>query len=356
MKSFKSYLSFFIYWCFFVFIAIGQTTSNQESKNTWQSIVGKLVSIDQTARKAVVKTSDNKEIAFEIGEKTIFLRIKPNEKNLDNAVKISVKDITQDSQILARGIYAKSNVFVAQMIVVVSNNGLVTENNTQKDSIQGIVTAIDSLKKQIKINAVLQNAIKEITIDFSSATATFYKYSNTSLKFVNSVVSNFSKVKVGDQLKAVGRVDSTGSIFTSETIVFGTFKTIGGKITAVESENRFEIEDFQTKKKFTVEISNEATLKILEQNKSKEIIENYFNTDNTSKQKPDLKSFLDKIPSATFNRLTVGDSLLMSVSVNEDETVFTAYYLLKDVSPIFKYLDKLKQQGKPLPNLGGLSL
>jgi len=338
--------------CFLcVSIAAGQTTST-DNKNQWQSIIGEVSDIDQAAGKAAITTADKKEIKFEIDKKAIFLRIKPNEKNLENAAKISLSEINKGSKILARGLYSDAGVFTAQMIIVVSS----AEEASQNENIEGIVTAIDPVKKQIKANINSQTGVKELNLDVSASPVGFYRYSDKSLKFNNSVVSSIDKIKVGDQLKAVGKMSADGLMFLPQTVVSGTFRTVGGKIVSINAQTReISIEDFQSKKLINVAVSQESLSRILDSKKAEELIDTYFKKSEASKERKDLRSFVEQLPLIPFERIIIGDSVIISATVN-NETSMTAFYILKDVKPIFSYLEKLQQRGKPLPNLGGLNL
>jgi hypothetical protein len=323
-------------------------------QNVWQSVAGELLAIDQAAGKATVKTNDGKEINFEIDKKAVFLRIKPNEKNLENAAKISLSDVTKNSKILARGLYSDSGVFVAQMVVVVSNGETSGGENSQKDNIAGTVTAIDPAKKQIKANVISQTGVKEVNLEVSSPQTGFYRYAADSLKFNNSVSSSLDKIKIGDQFKSVGKLDETASMFIPETIVFGTFRTIGGKITSIDAgKKEFTVEDFQTKKAVNIAISDETLLRILDAEKAENLIDVYLKT--RTGERKDLRTFFDALPLIPLDRLVVGDNIIISAAIS-DESGITAFYILKNVKPVFSYLEKLQKKGKPLPNLGGITL
>ncbi len=356
MKKFNTFIILSGIYFLFSFSINGQSAQSAENKSTWQSIIGKLLSVDKTTRKAVIATSDNKELSFEIDEKAIFLRVRPNEKTLDNAVKISLNELSKDLQILARGIYSKSNTFVAQMVIVVSNSEINAKDNTNKSNIQGVVTGINPIKKQLKLSIISTENKKEDYLDLSFPNIKFYRYANGSLKFSNSVLSEFNKIKVGDQIKSIGDAATDGKLFNPDTVVFGTFRTFIGKISEIEAGKYFILEDLQSKRKIRIEIGQESNLKKLEPEKSDELIKNYFKNNENSGEKKNLRTFFDELPLIALDRLIIGDSLIVSGSVSEDEKMINAFYLLKNAEEIIKYIEKLKQKGKPLPNLGGLNL
>jgi hypothetical protein len=356
MKRYNKFIILPVIYFLFGFSINGQSAQSTENKNAWQSIIGKLLSIDKTTRKAVITTSDNKEISFQIDEKAIFLRVKPNEKTLDNAVKISLNELSKDLQILARGIYSTSGTFVAQMVIVVSNSEINAKEIVNKNSLQGVVTGIDPIKKQLKLSVISPENKKEDFLDLSSPGIKIFRYATGSLKFSNSALSEFNKVKVGDQIKASGDTSADGKLFNPETVVFGTFRTFIGKVSEIGAGKYFIIEDLQSKRKIRIEIGQESNLKKLEPEKSDELIKNYFKNNENPGEKKNLRTFFDELPLIALDRLIIGDSLIVSGSVSEDEKTINAFYLLKNAEEIIKYIEKLKQKGKPLPNLGGLNL
>ena len=324
-------------------------------QNVWQSVVGELMAIDRAAGKATVKTGDGKEVNFEIDKKAVFLRIKPNEKNLENAAKISLSDVTKNSKILARGL-----IWIVYFLCFKTSLSFKMKKetsggeNSQKDNIAGTITAIDPAKKQIKARIVSQTGVIEIILDnISSEETSFYRYANDSLKFNNSVASSFDKIKVGDQFKSTGKMSNDSAVFFPKTMVFGTFRTIGGKITSIDLNKReFTIEDIQTKKIVKIAISDETLLKILSEEKADELLNTYFKNNNQPGERKDFKLFYDELSLIPMDRLAVGDNIIISAAVN-DESAMTAFYLLKDVKPVFSYLEKQQKKGNHFLISGG---
>ena len=354
-KSAKFLILFGLIWIG-ISVINGQSVQG-DNKQIWQSIIGNITAIDQPSGKATVRTDDKKDIKVTIIQKAVFLQIKSNEKTLENAEKISLSQVRAGARVLARGLYSENGAFNAQMIVVVSDEEITGDGNNQNAPIAGTVIAIDPAKKQIKARIVSQTGVKEIILDNISAEKTgFYRYANDSLKFNNSVASSFDKIKVGDQFKSTGKMSDDSAVFFPKTIVFGTFRTIGGKITSIDLNKReFTIEDIQTKKIVKIAISDETLLKILSEEKADELINTYFKNNNQTGERKNFKLFYDELSLIPTDRLAVGDNIIISAAVN-DESAMTAFYLLKDVKPVFSYLEKQQKKGKPLPNLGGINL
>ena len=120
-------------------------------------------------------------------------------------------------------------------------------------------------------------------------------------------------------------------------------------------KRELSIEDFQTKKIINIIISLENLSRMLDSAKAEELIDKYFKSASASRERKDLRTLFDTLPSVSSEQIINGDSIIVSGTVRDDSSL-TAFYILKDVKPIFSYLEKLQKKGKPLPNLGGLNL
>src|SRR4030095_9804575 len=88
------------------------------------------------------------------------------------------------------------------------------------------------------------------------------RYAPDSIKFGDAKPSTFGELKVGDQLRALGDRAQDGTKFTPQKIVTGSFRTVGGTVTAVDpATGEIKINDLEKKKPFTVIIKQDSVLR-----------------------------------------------------------------------------------------------
>lgn len=328
--------------------------SQTKDSKTWQSVIGEVRNIDPASGKIEIRTDDKKDLVVDIDQKTVFLKIKSNQKSLENAEKISLPQIKTGARVLARGKFTVDKNFTAHTIVV--TNFEADETTNTQPTIAGVVTAIDADTKQIEVTISSSEENKSLTLDTKSNQVAFYQYSPNSLKFSNSTSSVFDKIKVGDQFKSVGKFVEGSKVFMPKTIVFGTFRTVGGKVLSIDQTNKnIKLEDIQTKKTVEVSVSDETIVKLLNKEIEEKLISFFFKNTNAPSQTKNLRLFFDTLPTISSDQLTVGDEVIFSVAVSNDSKA-TAFYVLKDMKTFFSYLEKQRKKGQPLPNLGGISL
>jgi hypothetical protein len=90
----------------------------------------------------------------------------------------------------------------------------------------------------------------------------YRRYAPDSVKFSDAKPSTFGELSIGDQLRALGDRNADGTAFEAEKIVSGSFKMVGGTITAIDAEKKeITIKDIQTNKPVTIAINDSSVLK-----------------------------------------------------------------------------------------------
>src|SRR5205814_9336812 len=83
-----------------------------------------------------------------------------------------------------------------------------------------------------------------------------------SIKIADARTTKFKELKVEDQLRALGERNPDDSAFSAEKVVTGSFKTVGGVVTAVDAATgEVKISDLQTKQPLTIVVKQDAVLR-----------------------------------------------------------------------------------------------
>src|SRR6185437_11326247 len=93
----------------------------------------------------------------------------------------------------------------------------------------GIVSAIDPAAVTITVSVTpTQNVVVKTGKDTG-----FLRYAPNSVKFEQAQKSNFSEIKVGDQLRARGTRNDDGTQLTAAEVISGKFRNIAGTISGI---------------------------------------------------------------------------------------------------------------------------
>ena len=198
---------------------------------------------------------------------TTYKRVSPEKPNLATASDATIADIGEGDKILVTGVVAADRKSIpAKTVYLITKSDIAKRNAAEKElwrtrGIFGRVASVDF--KTQKVTIAVRGAAGETNVVLSpKENAEFLRYAPNSVKFSDVVDSNLSEIKVGDQLRALGDKSTDGLAFTAEKFVSGSFRTVAGKVTAVDTvKNEVVIEDAQTKKPLTISFTSNSVMK-----------------------------------------------------------------------------------------------
>jgi hypothetical protein len=236
---------------------------------TANGVIGEVTAIDAGARHLTVKTDAGASVTVTLNEKTAYLRLAPGEKTLTNAVKIQLTDVAVGDRVWARGRVAEDQRSVPAIALVVMTKADIARKQEhdraewRRRGVAGIVTALNPETKEITLSMRGRGEATPIIIS-TAGSVDFRRYAPDSVRFSDARPSSFAELKVGDQLRALGERSADGTHFTPEEIVSGSFRTIGGSVTAVNAgANEIKLKDIQTGQSVTVVVSHDSLLRRL---------------------------------------------------------------------------------------------
>lgn len=246
--------------------AASQTADTSITAN---GVIGEVTAIDAAANRLTVKTDAGTSVSVMLNEKTAYMRLAPGEKTLANAVKIQLMDVTLGDRVWARGKVAEDQKSVPAIALVVMTKAALDEKHEReraewrRRSVAGIVTALNPDTKEITLG--MRGRVEATPVLITTAgNVEFRRYAPDSVKFSDARPSSFAELKVGDQLRALGERSADGARFTPEKIVSGSFRTIGGAVTAVNAAaSEIKIKDVQSGQPVTIVVSRDSLLRRL---------------------------------------------------------------------------------------------
>jgi co-chaperonin GroES (HSP10) len=222
---------------------------------------------DAAAKQLIIKTDAGSLVTVVLNDATSYMRVAPGETTLTNATKITFADVAEGDRVLALGKVSEDQKLVpARNLVVMTKADIAKKQEAEraewkKRGVLGIITALKPETKEITISSRTMAGPQALIIPISEKVE-LRRYAPDSIKFADASVAKFDDLKVGDQLRALGERNPEGTAFTAEKVVTGSFKTVGGVITAIDlATGEVKINDLQTKQPLTIVVKQDAVLR-----------------------------------------------------------------------------------------------
>jgi hypothetical protein len=125
--------------------------------------------------------------------------------------------------------------------------------------VSGVVASKSGNDITLKIRTMGGESQAVVTVTDKTA---FKRYAPDSVKFADARSSKLVEVAVGDQVRARGQKSEDGLKVTADDVVFGTFVTKAGAITAVNPETReVTVKDLANNKPLTIRFTTDSQMK-----------------------------------------------------------------------------------------------
>lgn len=383
-------------------VAQGQTpqastaaTQPADAGITANSVIGEVTTINTSANQMIVKTDAGTLVNVMLDDKTNYLRLAPGEKTLKSAAKITLADVGVGDRVWARGKVADDKKSVPALALVVMTKADIAQKHEQERAewrrrgILGVISALNPATKEITIQSRSREGTQSIIIP-ASANVEFRRYAPDSIKFGDAKPSSFVELKVGDQLRALGEKSTDGTHFTPEIVVTGSFRTVGGTVTAVNAATgEIKISDLQTKQPLTVVVRQDSLLRRFPPEMAAMMAQRGAGGGAGSGGPTpagaggpggsagtgggpmagggprrggfDFQEVLDRLPAITVAGLKPGDVIIVSSTTGAEPSRVTAIALVSGVEPLLQAMQARQQQqpggGRPAQNpangLGG---
>src|SRR6266446_7052789 len=374
------------------FHARGQTPSASPQTAAVASLIGEVKAIDPTARQMVIREDSGVIFTINLSDKTQYKRLAPGEKSLANATNIAIGDVGQGDRVLARWRAGSDQKTVpAPQVVVMSKADLAKKQDQERAQwrrrgVSGIVTSVNPSTQEITVSSrSLMGAQQAVIIPVTDKVLMRRYPPDTIPKYSEAKPSKFEEVKVGDQLRALGDKSADGTHLTAEEVLFGTFKIVGGTVTAIDAAaNEIKINDLATKKPLTIILKPDSVLRRFPENAAMMFGGGMGpggpggGGPGGAGQKPagvgpsgaqgggprpcggagggNMADLLERLPTISINELKVGDMIIMSSLPGSDPAQFTAISLVSGIEPLLQMMAARPQVGGGARPQGGVDL
>lgn len=230
-------------------------------------VLGIVVSAD--AKGGVVKTDAGESVAFALLPETKIQKIAPGERDLSKAQAISASDISAGDRVLVRGTAGEGGAgIMAQSVIVMSSSDIAQKQQKERQEWQrrgvgGLVVSADPKANEIKIKipSMMGGEPAVVTVTLNDKTR-IRRYAPDSVRFADAKPGTLDEIQPGDQLRALGDKNESGTAVTAEEVVTGSFRTVAATITSVSADaGEILVKELGTNKPLTVKVTADSNLR-----------------------------------------------------------------------------------------------
>ena len=291
-----------------------------------KSILGTVTEFKMSSLEIGLQPDTGAPMFFKVSPQTEVVQVAPGERDLTKAHKIRVTDLALNDRLLVSFVDGMSE---ARRIVMISSDDIEKRNEAEridwkKRGITGVVAAKNG--DEITLQMRTPKGPPEMTVVITPKTV-IRRYAPDSVKFLDAEWSKAGEIAVGDQLRARG--DTDGTRLTAQDVVFGTFLSRLGAITAIDADARtITIDDLVTKHPVTIRVTADTQLKSMPDFRA------LFakNGGQASHEAPppemqgkvDVGKLLDSMPATTFDKLKIGGQVIVTSTRGSKPDLVTA--------------------------------
>lgn len=231
--------------------------------------IGEIKSVDAAAKQLTIKTDAGSVVTVSLNDKTTYKKLAPGEQTLTNATDVTFADLAEGDRIMARGTVSedRKSLPAAVQIIVMTKGDLAKKQEAERAEwrrrgILGVISALKPETNEITITSRTMAGSQTVVIPVAEKTE-MRRYAPDSIRFSDAKPSNFSELKVGDQLRALGdRTEDPLRFKPAEKVVTGSFRTVGGVVTAVDpATGEIKINELEKKTPFTIVVKQDSVLR-----------------------------------------------------------------------------------------------
>jgi hypothetical protein len=333
----------------------GQTNGSAASAATDVTAtyaVGEVKAVDAAGGRLTLQTSAG-EVLVLFNERTAFVSLPAGEKTLSKATPCTPSDVKLDDRVMARGKVSDDRKTVTSLQVILMSKAALAQKQEQEQErwrahgIAGRVTAADAATNSLKVLANTPEGERTLVFNVTDKVL-FRRYAPDSVSFGDAKRSSLAEVKVGDQLRALGQLSADGASFAPEEVVTGTFRMIGGTITAV-SEGSLTVSNVENGQPLTVVLKSDSFLRRFSPELVSMLLAKAEGKEETAGRagapaRGDVQEVVVRQPSIAAAELKVGDAVIVSGTVGADPSRVTAIMLASNVEPLLKRAKELQKQ------------
>lgn len=228
-----------------------------------RAVMGTVTSFKPEALEMEVKPDTGDAVSVAFTPETIVQRVAPGSKDLKDAAPAKITDIAMGDRVLvsfAAGTKQARRVVVMSATDIRKHDEADTQDWTKR-GVSGIVAAKNGNVVTVKMRSLQGETQATVTV---SEKTKYKRYAPDSVRFLDARPSSLAEVSVGDQLRGRGTKSEDGLKVDADEVVFGTFLTKAGSITAIDPEGKqITVKDLVTNKPLIIKLTADSQVKVM---------------------------------------------------------------------------------------------
>jgi len=337
--------------------------------------VGTIAAINVDTAEFTVKPDNGTLLTVKLTGDTVAEHVDPGAKDLKSAQPMKVSDIAVGDRVLVVMMPDSSEI---RRIVDMSAIDITKRNEADradwiKRGVGGVVAAKAGNEITLRTRALTGEVRTTVTVTDKTK---YRRYAPDSVKFADAKASKLDEISVGDQVRARGQKSEDGSKVSADDVVFGTFVTKAGSITAVNMEtHEIQVKELGTNKPLVVKLTADSQLKRMP---------NFPGAGpggaapapggaqpvrvpspgpggagaavggppRPAGAGPDLTQMIERMPAAKLDDMKPGESIVLSSTKGAKADEFTAITLLGNADMIIRMATMMAAGGGRVPGAG----
>ena len=295
-----------------------------------KSVMGTVAKLDFQARELTMATEDGGSLVVKASGETEFVSVPPGVHDLSKASPASPHDIKVGDHVLVSFVDGMAE---ARRIVFMPAAAIDARNDAERADWEhrGIAGVVASTSGNAIVAQLPGNAKSTINV---TAKTKFRRYAPDSVTFTQATSGSIADIAAGDQIRARGQKSEDGSTMTADEVVFGTFQTKAGTITAVDPHSHeITIREVGTKAPLVIRFVAESKLKALPDMKmgppqSEGQHGAPHGVPTTPSGAVDMAKVLGSLPAGSMDDLKVGGAVVVTSTKGAQPGKVTAIMLL----------------------------
>src|ERR1700682_350100 len=316
-----------------------------------KSILGTVTEFKMSSLEIGLQPDSGAAMYFKVGSDTEIVQVEPGERNLERAKTVRVTDLSLADRVLVTFV---ADMPEARRIVLISATDIAKRNEAerldwQKRGVNGTVTAVHGEEITVRTGSV--QGPPEINVAVTPKTMV-RRYAPDSVKFADAQWSTIAEITVGDQVRTRGNQSADGRL-TADDLVYGTFRSAIGAITAIDAEARkITIADLATKKPLTIRVTGDTQLR--EMPDFRGMFKNGHAAPSpgsspveqavSDPKKLDLAKLIEMLPPTKFEALKVGVAVMVSSTRGSSSDQVTATRIISNVNFVIETAEAAGQK------------
>ena len=299
---------------------------------TAKTVLGTVTEFKTNSLQMGLTLDSGEALFFPFGTQTEVVQISPGERDLGKAASASVTGILAGDRVMVTFV---PDMAEARRIVLISSRDIAKRDEAEKldwknRGISGL--AVSQRGSEITVEIRTPQGAHSAIVTVTDKTK-IRRYAADSVKFSDAIASSIGEIAAGDQIRARGLKSEDGSKLAAEEVVFGSFLTRLGPITAINREaGEIQIQEVTTKRPLSIRVIADSQLKKMPDMRA------MATPRPVGEHAPpaadakgfDIQAAMERLPAARIEDLKVGGSVIVTSTKGAKSDTVTAILLLSN--------------------------